>query len=191
MRGNTKNRICQAALTLLDSENNAERVSIRRVAAMAGITAMAIYKHFPNREALLREATSAEYVRIREYFERANRDTSVASLRGMLGYLNYALDHPNLFRYIFSSQRGDAYTYPTQLNTGSSPTMNLLHQVVQTLMATGELRQDDVFEVSLAIWAHAHGLIELYLAGRFDLAPEQFRGLFLRSLNRLLAGLKP
>jgi hypothetical protein len=67
--------------------------------------------------------------------------------------------------------------------------MNLLHSVVEGLMQPNTLRSDDVPEVSLAIWAHAHGLIMLYPAGRIDLPKKQFRELYLRFLNRLLEGL--
>jgi hypothetical protein len=56
-------------------------------------------------------------------------------------------------------------------------------------MESGMLRKDDVFETSLSIWAHAHGVIMLYLAGRIELPKGQLRNLYLRSLNRLLDGL--
>ena len=151
---------------------------------------MAIYKHFPSRNALLQAATSTEYKRVAGYFRRANARKNIEGLRGMLGYLDYAIDHTNLFLYMFSSARRGAYVFPAELNAGKSPTMNTLHAVVKDLMLGGILRKDDVHEVSLAIWAHAHGLIMLYLAGRIDLPRKQFRDLYLRSLNRLVSGLR-
>ena len=48
----TGRKIATAARRLLDKEG-AEAVSMRRVAQAAGITAMAIYRHYPNRDALL------------------------------------------------------------------------------------------------------------------------------------------
>lgn len=190
MKSKTSSRIRAAALELLDRSGDNAAVTIRRVAAAAGLSPMAIYKHFPNRDALLKAATSAEYERIGGYFQRANARKNVKGLRGMLGYLDYALEHPNLFLYMFSSTREDAYTFPAELNAGKSPTMNVLHSVVASLMQSNTLRTDNVFEVSLAIWAHAHGLIMLYFAGRIGLPKKQFRELYLRSLNRLLDGLR-
>lgn len=190
MREKTRDKICAVALGLLDEAGDGAGVTMRRVAAGAGITPMAIYKHFPNREALLESATATEYKRIQGYFRRANARTEVPGLRGMLGYLDYALDHPHLFQYMFSSARADAYAYPYGLNDGKSPTMNILFEVVGTLMSRGALRKDDVFETSLAIWAHAHGLIALYLSGRIKLSRKRMRELYLRSLNRLLDGLR-
>jgi len=182
-------RICAAALKLLDSSGDAAEVTMRRVAAEVGLAPMAIYKHFPSRDALLKTATLTEYERIGGYFQRANARKNIKRLRGMLGYLDYALDHPNLFRYMFSSAREDAYVFPRDLNAGKSSTMNILHEVVEDAMKSNRMRRDDVFEVSLTIWAHAHGLIALYLVGRINLPRKQFRDLYLRSLNRLLDGL--
>lgn len=48
----------------------------------------------------------------------------------------------------------------------------------------------DIGETALSIWAHAHGLIALYLSGRIAVSPTAFRKLYLRSLDRLLNGLR-
>jgi len=151
---------------------------------------MAIYKHFPHREALLQAATAAEYKKLAKCFDRANARTAIPGLRGMLGYLDYACDHPELFRYMFASHRQDAFTYPADLAVGKSPTLNILRAVVASLMEGGLLGRDDVSETSLTIWAHAHGLITLYLAGRIQMPRKAFRDLYKRSLDRLWVGLQ-
>jgi len=191
MGHSTREKILRATLAAMDGPGGAESVTMRAVAAAAGITAMAIYKHFPNREQLLQAAAAAEYGRIARYFERANADTSVPGLRGMLGYLDYALDHPQLFRYVFAQHRDDAFAYPNDLQGGKSPSFNILHSVVVQLMDRGVLRRDAPAEVALSIWAHAHGLVALYLSGRIALPRAQFRELYRRSLDRLLHGLRP
>lgn len=190
MSNATREKLCAATLALLDGPDGATAVSMRRVAAEVGLTTMAIYKHFPNRDALLRAATAAEYKKIARYFQRANARKDIKGLRGMLGYLDYALDHPHLFQYMFSSQRKDAQSFPKGLNDGKSPTLNILHSFVETAMEEGFFRKDNVFETSLTIWSHAHGLIVLYQAGRIELPRKKFRQLYIRSLDRLLDGLQ-
>jgi AcrR family transcriptional regulator len=150
---------------------------------------MATYKHFENRDALLRAATAAEYPRLAGYFARANARTDVPGMRGMLGYLSYALDHPQIFRYMFLSRRADAFVFPQDLTGGKSPTFNVLLAVVSELMERQVLRSDDVAETALSIWAHAHGLITLYLCGRITAPRATFQKLYMRSLDRLLHGL--
>ena len=185
----TRERLLAAALELMEGPDGVDGLTMRAVAAAAGVTTMATYKHFRSRDALLRAATAAEYPRIEGYFARANARTEVPGMRGMLGYLNYALDHPQIFRYIFSSHRADAFVFPHDLKEGRSPTFNVLLGNVSELMERQVLRSDDVAETALSIWAHAHGLITLYLSGRITAPRGTFQKLYMRSLDRLARGL--
>jgi AcrR family transcriptional regulator len=185
----TREKLLSATLELLEGPGGVEAVTMRAVAAAAGVTAMATYKHFESRDALLRAATAAEYPRIAAYFERAIARRDGHRLRGMLGYLNYALDHPQLFGYMFSTPRADALQFPRDLGEGRSPTFRLLQSAVAGMMERGILRRADVDETALSIWAHAHGLIQLYLCGRIALPRAAFERLYLRSLEGLLRGL--
>ena len=54
----------------------------------------------------------------------------------------------------------------------------------------GVFGRDDVGEPALSIWAHAHGLKTLYLSGRITVPRASFRRLYMRSLDRLLNGLR-
>jgi AcrR family transcriptional regulator len=185
----TREKLLAVALELMEGTDGVEGVTMRAVAAAAGVTTMATYKHFQNRDALLRAATAAEYPRIAGYFARANARTEVPGMRGMLGYLNYALDHPQIFRYMFSQHRTDAFVFPHDLTENKSPTFNILLEVVTELMERQILQADDVAETALSIWAHAHGLITLYLSGRIAGGRVAFQKLYLRSLDRLARGL--
>lgn len=185
----TRKRLLAAALELMEGPDGVDGVTMRAVAAAAGVTTMATYKHFPNRDALLHAATAAEYTRIAGYFARANARTGVPGMRGMLGYMNYALDHPQIFRYMYSSDRADALVFPHDLKEGKSLTFNILLGNVSELMDRRVLRSDDVAETALSIWAHAHGLITLYLSGRIVAPRATFQKLYMRSLDRLARGL--
>ena len=186
----TSEKICAAALKLLDQSENPAAASMRRIAEKVGVTPMALYRHFSNRDALLRAATEIEYQRIADYFKTANARRDTTGLRGMRGYLDYALDHPNLFRYLYFSQREDVLAFPDALKKGKSPSLKMLHDAVSGAMQQGKLHADDVYETSFTIWAHAHGLVTLYLSGRILLSRRQFTQLFLRSMDRLLQGLR-
>jgi AcrR family transcriptional regulator len=185
----TRTRLLAVALELMEGPEGVDGVTMRAVAAAAGVTTMATYKHFRNRDALLRAATAAEYPRLAGYFARANARSEIPGMRGMLGYLNYALDHPQIFRYMFSSHRADAFVFPYDLKESKSPTFNILLGAVSELMERRVLRSDDVAETALSIWAHAHGLISLYLSGRITAPRATFQKLYMRSLDRLVHGL--
>jgi hypothetical protein len=91
---------------------------------------------------------------------------------------------------MFSSHRTDAFTFPKDLKGNKSPTFNVLQTVVSLLMDRGVFGRDDIGETALSIWAHAHGLIALYLDGRIAVSPAAFRKIYMRSLDRLLNGLR-
>jgi AcrR family transcriptional regulator len=55
----------------MEGPDGVDGVTMRAVAAAAGVSTMATYKHFQSRDALLRAATTAEYPRIAGYFARA------------------------------------------------------------------------------------------------------------------------
>jgi AcrR family transcriptional regulator len=186
----TADKIAEAARRLLDREG-AEAVTMRRVADAVGITAMAIYRHYPDRDALL----------------NALADQGFAELAGALGskrlpaglepqlfqltdvYVSYTLANPRLYELMFLKPRRGARRFPRDFKAGRSPTGNLFAAVVKQGMESGELRDDDHWEVTFELGALVEGLIMLYLGGRIEASRPRFRALVRRSLRRYLHGI--
>jgi AcrR family transcriptional regulator len=187
----TTQQIAEIALRILEEEGP-EKVSMRRIAKEAGITPMAIYYHYPNRQALLKSITNAEFDKLLSFFEARQKRTPRKDrlLTIMDGYLDYALARPRIFDYVFSQYREGARQYPDGFRNRQSPTLNPVADAMAEAMQTGELKQDDMWELALELWALAHGYVTLYRAGRFNLTEQQFRMLVRRSIRRLLDGLK-
>ena len=187
----TAEQIAQVALEILESEG-AEAVSMRRVASAVGITPMAIYHHFPNREALLNYITDGEFSKLLEHIlAHPLRGDSESRLVEILeGYIDYALTRPRIFDYVFSRPRPGARRFPKDFRARRSPTLNPVADVVAAAMEEGDLRKDDVWEIAFALWAHVHGYVMLYRAGRISLSEKGFRDLIHRSLRRFIHGLK-
>jgi len=188
---NTTGRIAHAALQILEADGP-DAVSMRRVADAVGITPMAIYHHFVSREALLNSITDHEFSKFLAYIEAVPTSGSaeLRIIRAMLAYVDYAFDRPRIFDYVFAQPRPNARRYPDDFRARRSPTLNPIADSVEAAMKAGYLRKDDLWEVALQLWAHTHGYVALYRAGRFHLSPEQFRALVTRSLRRLIHGLK-
>ena len=187
----TGERITEAALRILEAEGPAA-VSMRRVAQEAEVTAMAIYHYFQNREALLNTVTEREFAKLADYIQAVSQAGNVEPrlLNTALAYVDYALDRPRIFEYVFSALRPGARRFPSDFRAGKSPSMNLVAAAVAEAMKQKLLKRDDIWEVTLAIHAHVHGYITLYLGGRIELNKDEFRALVRRSLRRLLHGLK-
>jgi AcrR family transcriptional regulator len=187
----TADQIARVALAILEKEGP-EAVSMRRIGQMVGITPMAIYHHFPNRAALLTSITEREFAKllshIRAHPLRGALDQRLIAV--MEGYVDYAFARPRVFDFVFSGMRSGARQFPTDFRARRSPTLNAVADMLSAEMQKGQLKKDDVWEAAFALWAHVHGYVMLYRAGRIDLPEKEFRQLLHRSLRRFLHGLK-
>jgi AcrR family transcriptional regulator len=187
----TEERIAETALKLLETGGE-EGVSMRRVATAVGITPMAIYHHFADRRALLNFVVDREFTKYSESLQATPRRGTYESqiLTCMDAYIDYAFAHPRIFDYVFAEPRPGARRFPEDFRARRSPTLNPVADLLQKAMEAGYLKQDDVWELAMELWAHTHGYVSLYRGGRFDLPEKEFRALVRRSIRRMLHGLK-
>lgn len=187
----TAEKILRAAHKLFDREG-AEAVTMRRVAEQVGITPMAIYRHFPNRQALLEKLSDDSFNAAARAWQAHATDRDILKRLSALlePYLDYALEHPHLFDHAFSLPREDARRFPEDFRARRSPTLNVIADAVAEGARRGVLKADDPWDVAMSLWAHAHGLVALYRANRFSYDEKQFRAFYRASIGRLLDGIK-
>lgn len=190
-RPGTDRRILAAARTLFEREGPGA-VSMRRVAEAVGITPMAIYRHFRNRDALLKRIGDDSFGEIARHWHarKSGSDPRAQLVAIQMIYLDYALAHPHLFDHAFSVRRDDARRFPDDFRAGGSPTFNVVHDAVVEAQQAGILGDGDPWDIAMTLWAHSHGLIALYRAGRFSYDDRRFETYYRESLERLLDGLK-
>jgi AcrR family transcriptional regulator len=186
----TNRRIIVASRRLLDREG-AEAVTMRRVAKAVGITPMAIYRHYPDRAALLNAVADEGFEELAARLARKNLSGGVEKRLTKLGeiYLEHALQSPRLFELMFLKPREGARRYPRDFKAHRSPTANLMVEVVQEGMASGNFRDDDAWEIVFGMGALSHGLIMLYLGGRMEMPRSNFRALYRRAFRRYIHGI--
>jgi AcrR family transcriptional regulator len=187
----TAEKIAAAARRILEKEG-AEAVSMRRVAKAVRITPMAIYRHYPDRAALLNAVADQGFeelaASLRDKRFVGDVETQLAEMAEI--YLEHALKNPRLFELMFLKPRQGARRYPQDFKAGRSPTANLMAEAVQAGMQSGLFKQDDHWEVVFEMGALSHGLIMLYLGGRLDLTAADFRALYQRSFRRYIHGIR-
>ncbi|ONI78882.1 TetR family transcriptional regulator [Actinosynnema sp. ALI-1.44] len=187
----TPARLTAAALTILLAEG-AQAVTMRRVAADAGVTTMATYRHFPNREALLHKTVDDAVGEITAGWATAAAEGDFTTRTEQLLnlFLDFALGKPNLYVYLVAERRPDARQFPDDFRAGGSPAFAPMLDTVARAMRDGALRQDDILEVTLAITSPVVGLLQQYHGGRIDLPEPEFRALCARTVERVLNGLR-
>jgi AcrR family transcriptional regulator len=183
--------IAVAARRLLDQEG-VEAVTMRRVAGAVGLTAMAIYRHYPDRKGLLNALADQGFrelsVELRATTLKGGIETRI--LTALDVFLSFALRTPRLFELMFLTPREGARQYPQDFKAGKSPTANLMAELLKEGMATGYFRRQDVWPIVFETGALFQGLTMLYLGGRMDMSATRFRAFCRRSIKRYLRGIR-
>jgi len=193
----TSERIARAARRLLDKEG-VEAVTMRRVAAAVEITAMAVYRHYADRKALLNALADEGF---RELAERLAAENPVGNrpssrsieqrlTRALDANLNFALENPRLFELMFLTPREGARQYPRDFAAGRSPTANLFAELIREGIASGYFRETDVWAIVFETGALWQGLTMLYLGGRVSMSAKQFRAYCHEAIGRYMRGIR-
>lgn len=191
MANATADRIAAAALTIL-VEEGAQAVTMRRVAAEAGVTAMATYRHFPNREELLRSVADAAFADIGKDWGTCTEELDFDSRFDRLldDFLDFSLGKPNLYAFLITDRREGVRLFPEDFRGDGSPAFTPVVDAIDQGMREGALRRDDPLETTLAVTMPVVGLVQLYLGGRIGMPEPEFRALCKRTTERVLNGLR-
>lgn len=157
--GDLRAALIEEALKRLES-GPAEALSLREVARNVGVSATAVYRHFPDKAALLDALCAVADERLADAFEKAmakakpGRDAFNAMGRA---YVRFALANPSLFRQMMSTKPGKAHQ-------ASSRGRQMLVNGIQE-MGGGKLDKAQAEIWGLRAWAVVHGLAMLMLDG--------------------------
>lgn len=187
----TAERLAAAALRILLDEGS-QGVTMRRVAADVGLTAMATYRHYPNREALLRAAVDAGVAKVTKDWGKKGEglDFSARVELALEEFLDFALGMRNLYMFLVAERWDGARQFPEDFIEGGSPAFAPAFRAVKDAMRANVLREDDPLEVTLAVTTPVLGLVQQYHGGRIALGEQDFRDLCKRTVGRVLNGLK-
>ena len=188
---NTSERIALAARKLLEAEG-AEAVTMRRVAAAVKITAMAVYRHYADRDALLEALADKGFTELAERLEKARLQGDLDTrMRKVLNVnLDFALEQPRLIELMFLRMRKGARKFPRDFVAGKSPTANQFAELVSEGMKDGVFYKGDVWEIAFESGALLQGLVMLYRGGRVDASEQEFRKICHRAMGRYVDGIR-
>lgn len=184
-------RIAGKARAILDREGP-EAVTMRRVAQAAGITAMALYRHFPDRAGLLNALADTGFEELAARLTRIPQSRSIEKRLFLIldVHLDFALERPRLFELMFLARRPGARQYPADFKARHSATANVAAAVISDGMMRGYFRKDDPWEITFETGALLEGMVMLYLGGRLDMQPAAFRAYCHRSFRRYIRGIR-
>jgi AcrR family transcriptional regulator len=178
-----RDKALAAALQVLGSQGVSE-LTMRAIADAAGMTAPALYWHYQDKNALLRDVHRAVTAIYREHvYAVLADDGALTRLMAVLeAFRTFAVTEPHYHELLFLNQLG---------STGSrrpSSSIQILIDRVRDCMRQNELREGEVASIALTVHAHALGLVLLYRHHHFE-SEGAFGEFYRRSVERLLLGI--
>ncbi len=170
-----RDELLDAAEQLLAEHGDERDVTIRAIVGRAGVTPPALYLHFPDKQALIREVVVRGFDDLARTTgaaaEAAGQAGAVAALRaGVLAYLGWAERYPGRYRALFDARRETQLLRPD--GTGTSVAFDGLVARIAAVQAAGAARAGDPERIATLLWAAEHGLATLRVArDRFPWPP--------------------
>lgn len=162
--GDLKTALLESAKEEL-SEKGIESFSLRGVAKRAGVSHAAPTHHFGDTKGLLTALAELGFKRFLQSQDKrkskAQGDPKEQLAALGLGYIDFAIENPSLFRLMFSSEKTDSANH--ELETTSGVAFNKLQENVLNVKSadpqTHNLKMSDV----MSTWAIVHGLADLLI----------------------------
>lgn len=165
--GDLRQALLDTALAMLAADQN-WTFTLREVARRTGVSHAAPYKHFRDREELLRELARIGFVRLGETMTEA-MSLELPSTRAQFtvtaqACIEFACQNPGLYRLMFSSDADK--TIDPQLHDAAMDTFRILLEVLKKGKEDGSFRPVAIQALAAASWAQVHGLAMLAISNQ-------------------------
>lgn len=181
----TQARIFGAARGLFDRDGLAG-LSMRKLADAVGLTPMAIYKHYSDKEALIDALMLDGFVAWEARVRSIRVRNPVRWVQVLLdNFLEFALSEPRRYEAAFLLPARKARQYPDDFSAGRSPVLNMVYARIEEAQAQGLVNGTSGVEIALHLSALGQGLISMHRAGRF-VSEREFRATWRRAMDRAL-----
>ncbi len=160
--GRLADEIVAAAIGLIDEADDPAALTLRGIARRAGITAPAIYAHFPDLDAVIAGLLAASFEElhdgVRSALER-QADPALALVAAGYAYVDFGWRHPARYRLMFTA-------------SGYAPdavaTFALVQEAIAACAEAGASASEDPRSDTWLLWAALHGVATLERPARAD-----------------------
>ena len=183
--------------TLLDAAANLlasagpEALTVRRIAADAGMSTMNVYSRFGSKEGVVDRLFINGFELLAAGMTAAPTTADpIADLRGCgIAYRRFATANPTLYSVMFERAVPD-FEPSAAAKEVATRTLEVLAGRVKRAMDAGLLRRSDPIIAAAIIWSTCHGVVSLELKG-IDPHKIQFDAVYEGACDAVLVGLAP
>lgn len=155
----------RVATNLLAQLGDVDALTMRAVATAAGVTPPSVYRHFPDKQTLVRTVIAERFDELAAVLLQAA--TAAGSqpgprLEGMCGaYVRWGLAHPGHYRVLFSATNAGPAGLGLDRDTehpGAASHRALVEAVAACLPSA---HRGAAFPLATELWASLHGVVDL------------------------------
>jgi len=164
--GDLENTLIRLALAQIERSGSVE-FTLRGLARDAGVSHVAVYRHFADKTTLLARIAELGFVDLVGILRAEAQDQPPVEVftRQGLAYVRFALDHPGHFRVMWHHALADRSAFPPLL-AASRAAYQAIRGTVESLHGQGLTRSGhDVDQLTTFAWASMHGIACLLSEG--------------------------
>jgi AcrR family transcriptional regulator len=163
--GDLKNALIRAGAEILAQEG-AGSLSLRKVAARAGVSHSAPYAHFTDRETLIAAITTEGFQQLHDRLEATievyQENPSELLVEVAYAYTQFAQELPAFYKLMFSGILEQEQIFPDFVRISKS-SFQLLVDLVVRCQGAGVLPEGPADLLAVSVWSLAHGFASLLL----------------------------
>ena len=184
--GSLRDALIAAGMAALEGASGLD-LSLRELARTVGVSPAAVYRHFPNKDALL-AALAREGLEMLGAAQRKGYEAVGGGAAGFVetgrAYVRFAQAEPGLFRTGFSASDRPPAAEDDPAMAGSSGLnpFQLLGSVLDEIVATGTLAAARRPGAEYVAWSSVHGLSMLLIDGPLRSMPPADRAKVVEAL---------
>lgn len=168
--GDLKNALIQSGVEILSKEG-IEGLSLRKVAQRAGVSHSAPYSHFPDKQSLIAAISTEGFHQLYDELDAAisahPKNPKEQLQQGALTYVQFALNHTDTFKIMFSGVLEKEKDYPAFVEI-SHRTFQRVVDVIRACQEAGVLHSTSAEMMAIAVWGQVHGITSLALEGQIS-----------------------
>lgn len=164
-------RLIACSIEILETEGQAA-LTLRAAARAAGVSHMAPYRHFADKDALLAAVALTGFEALRDEMAAAasTGPDAEARLRSIgQAYMAFALRRPALYRLMFGPATIDMHRFPDLARAAQATFACCADAVAECAPTATSSDGEQAPALVIATWALVHGLASLIMDGRITL----------------------
>lgn len=147
------------------------KMSMRKIAKRAGVSATSIYLHFQNKDELLLALIESSIAKLAAALEEnlEGSDDSITKLEKMArAFVDFALNNPQEYEIIYMVRPEEMPKFPKEKFQQIRKIYEMLAEIIGEGKKSGALQVDDPLMSAYMLWAQLHGVASVIISKRLD-----------------------